>query len=755
MYGALGGPRLLLRRLREVMAEPVSPQARLDKIVVHIAANMVAEVCSVYVLRADGRLELYATEGLNREAVHLTTMRASEGLVGLIAETAEPLALADAQAHPAFSYRPETGEEIYSSFLGVPILRGGNTLGVLDIQNRARRVYTEEEIEALQTTAMLLAEMIASGELQSLVEPGGADIAIRRALALKGAPLAEGVGLGHVVLHEPRIIIKQLVAEDAKQEMGRLDRAIAAMRDSIDSLIERGNMGPGEHREVLETFRMVAHDRGWLRRLREAVNTGLTAEAAVERVQNDARAKLQRRTEPSMRERLHDLDDLANRLLHQLTGQSFVAAHDELPENAIIVARTMGPAALLEYDRSKLRGLVLEDAGGGSHVAIVARALGIPAAGDVANILDFVEPGDAIIVDGALGDVHVRPTPDVEHAYAEMARLRAKRQAQYRKLRDVPAVTRDGVAIDLHMNAGLLVDLHHVEETGAISVGLFRTELQFMLAARFPRMSEQEQLYRTALDLAPGKPITFRTLDIGSDKVLPYMTQLKEENPALGWRAIRIGLDRPALLRSQLRAMLRAGAGRELRIMFPMIASISEFESARAMVDLEIAHLLRHGREPPSDLKVGIMVEVPSLLFELGHICRRVDFLSVGSNDLMQYFYAADRENKRVFQRFDPLSPPFLAALKHIVDTARAASTPLTLCGEIGGKPLEALALLAIGYRGLSMSAAAIGPVKAMVLATDLRLARAFVANLIVETTSGPKLREGLRNFAEDQGIPI
>ncbi|MGA2638069.1 phosphoenolpyruvate--protein phosphotransferase [Methylocella sp.] len=755
MYGALGGPRLLLRRLREVMAEPVSPQARLDKIVVHIAANMVAEVCSVYVLRADGRLELYATEGLNREAVHLTTMRASEGLVGLIAETAEPLALADAQAHPAFSYRPETGEEIYSSFLGVPILRGGNTLGVLDIQNRARRVYTEEEIEALQTTAMLLAEMIASGELQSLVEPGGADIAIRRALALKGVPLAEGVGLGHVVLHEPRIIIKQLVAEDAKQEMGRLDRAIAAMRESIDSLIERGNMGPGEHREVLETFRMVAHDRGWLRRLREAVNTGLTAEAAVERVQNDARAKLQRRTEPSMRERLHDLDDLANRLLHQLTGQSFVAAHDELPENAIIVARTMGPAALLEYDRSKLRGLVLEDAGGGSHVAIVARALGIPAAGDVANILDFVEPGDAIIVDGALGDVHVRPTPDVEHAYAEMARLRAKRQAQYRKLRDVPAVTKDGVAIDLHMNAGLLVDLHHVEETGAISVGLFRTELQFMLAARFPRMSEQEQLYRTALDLAPGKPITFRTLDIGSDKVLPYMTQLKEENPALGWRAIRIGLDRPALLRSQLRAMLRAGAGRELRIMFPMIASISEFESARAMVDLEIAHLLRHGREPPSDLKVGIMVEVPSLLFELGHICRRVDFLSVGSNDLMQYFYAADRENKRVFQRFDPLSPPFLAALKHIVDAARAASTPLTLCGEIGGKPLEALALLAIGYRGLSMSAAAIGPVKAMVLATDLRLARAFVANLIAETTSGPKLREGLRNFAEDQGIPI
>ncbi|VFU10474.1 phosphoenolpyruvate--protein phosphotransferase [Methylocella tundrae] len=754
MYGALGGPRLLLRRLREVMAEPVSPQARLDKIVVHIAANMVAEVCSVYVLRADGRLELYATEGLNREAVHLTTMRASEGLVGLIAETAEPLALADAQNHPAFSYRPETGEEIYSSFLGVPILRGGNTLGVLDIQNRARRVYTEEEIEALQTTAMLLAEMIASGELQSIVQPG-ADIALGRPLSLKGSPLAEGLGLGHVVLHEPRIIVKQLVAEDVKQEMARLDKAIAAMRDSIDNLIERGNMGPGEHRDVLETFRMVAHDRGWLRRLREAVTTGLTAEAAVERVQNDARAKLQRHTDPSMRERLHDLDDLANRLLHELTGQSFVSAHDELPDNAIIVARTMGPAALLEYDRSKLRGLVLEDAGGGSHVAIVARALGIPAAGDVANILDFVEPGDAIIVDGALGDVQVRPTPDVEHAYAEKARLRAKRQEQYRKLRDVPAVTKDGVGIDLHMNAGLLVDLQHLAETGAISVGLFRTELQFMLASRFPKMSEQERLYRTALDLAQGKQITFRTLDIGSDKVLPYMTQLQEENPALGWRAIRIGLDRPGLLRTQLRGLLRAAAGRDLRIMFPMIATLEELSAARTLLDREMAHLLRHGREPPNDLKVGIMVEVPSLLWDLQEACSRVDFISVGSNDLMQYFYAADRDNKRVSKRFDSLSAPFLRALKQIVDTARASSTPLTLCGEMGGQPIEALALLAIGYRGLSVSAASIGPVKAMTLATDLRLARAFVTGLLVEKTAGHSLRDALRTFAEDQGIPI
>ena len=443
MRSALGGPRLLLRRLREVMAEPVSAQMRLDRIVVHIAANMVAEVCSVYVLRADSMLELYATEGLKAEAVHATTMRAGEGLVGLIAKTAEPLSLSDAQNHPSFSYKPETGEEIYHSFLGVPVLRGGNTLGVLVVQNRARRVYSEEEVEALQTTAMLLAEMIASGELQALVKPGDA-IAMQRPIALRGAPMADGVGLGHVVLHEPRVVIKQIIAEDAQSETKRLDLAVTALREEIDMLIAKGDrFGAGEHREVLETVRMFANDRGWMRRLTEAIATGLTAEAAVERVQNDARAKLQRQTDPYLRERLHDLDDLANRLLHKLTGESFVA-RDILPDNAILVARTMGPAALLDYPRSKIRGLVLEQGGASGHVAIIARALGIPAVGDVGSVTDLVEAGDAIIVDGQTGEVQIRPPPDVEAAYGEKARLRARRQEQYHSLRDVPAISKDG-----------------------------------------------------------------------------------------------------------------------------------------------------------------------------------------------------------------------------------------------------------------------------------------------------------------------
>ncbi len=755
MAGAPAGPRLLLRRLREIMAEPVNAQARLDKIVVNIASNMVAEVCSVYVLRADARLELFATEGLNREAVHQTTMRSGEGLVGLIAESAEPLSLSDAQSHPAFSYKPETGEEIYNSFLGVPILRGGNTLGVLVVQNRVRRAYPEEEVEVLQTTAMLLAEMIASGELQSIVRPG-ADIASRGPLALSGSAVADGVGLGHVVLQRPRVIVRQIIAEDIKKEKARLDDAIGIVRDSIDQLIKAGEEdGPGEHRDVLEAFRMIAHDPGWLRRLQEAVVTGLTAEAAVERVQNNSRARLQRSTDPYLRERLHDLDDLANRVLHQLTGQPLVTANADLPDNAILVARTMGPAALLDYDRKKLRGLVLEEGGASSHVAIVARALGIPAVGDIANITSLVEQGDAIIIDGATGEAHLRPPPDVQAAYADKARLRARRQEQYRALRDMPAVTKDGVKIDLHMNAGLVIDMPHVEETGAESIGLFRTELQFMLAPQFPRVNEQVTLYKSVLDAMGAKPVTFRTLDIGGDKALPYMRKFEEENPALGWRAIRIGLDRPGLLRSQLRAMLRAGGGRDLRIMFPMIAACGEFDAAKAMTLREVRRLAAQGHETPASLKLGIMVEVPSILWQLEEVLARVDFLSVGSNDLMQYLTAADRDNKRVSGRFDPLSPPLLRALKGIIDKAAETGTPVTLCGEIGGRALEALALIGIGYRGLSMAASSIGPVKAMILALNASEAREFLAPRLAAHDGAASLREELRAFAEARGVPL
>ena len=755
MRGALGGPGVLLRRLREVMAASISPQERLDRLVVLIAGNLVAEVCSVYVLREDGSFELYATEGLNREAVHLTTMRAGEGLVGLIASEAEPLALSDAQAHPSFSYRPETGEEIYRSFLGVPILRGGAVMGVLVIQNRASRSYTEEEVESLQTTAMIMAEMIAAGGLKSLAAPG-ASIGLDRPIQCKGAVLADGVGLGHVVLHEPRVAITNLIAESPAAEIARLESAIAEMRASIDELIERGDVAhTGEHRDVLETFRMFAHDQGWLRRMREVVITGLTAEAAVERVQSDTRAKMLRQTDPYLRERLHDLDDLANRLLRTLVGKANGLARETMPDNAILVARSMGPAALLDYERANLRGLVLEEGGPTSHIAIVARALGIPAVGEVVNATALVQAGDALIVDGQAGEVQIRPQPDVENAYKDKARLRARKQEQYRKLRSLPSATRDGVDITLQINAGLLVDLPSIEMTGAAGIGLFRTELQFMVAQHMPTTSEQQALYDAVLSAAGELPVTFRTLDIGGDKVLPYMERIEEENPALGWRAIRIGLDKPRLLRGQLRALLRAGEGRDLKIMLPMVATVEEFRRARTLVGRERAMLEKQGRQPPRSLNLGVMVEVPSLLFELPEIAREADFLSIGTNDLMQFLFAADRENSRVADRFDPLGVGALRALRSIVEAAEEAGTPVTVCGEMGGKPLETMVLIGLGYRAFSMSAASVGPVKAMLRALDVGKLHDRLDWMLASSEGPVNLRPQLAAFASEFKVPV
>ncbi|MDX5594855.1 phosphoenolpyruvate--protein phosphotransferase [Pseudovibrio sp. SPO723] len=755
MRSSLAGPRVLLRRLREVMAEPINAQERLDKIVRLIAANVVAEVCSVYILRADGVLELYATEGLNKTAVHKTALRIGEGLVGLIASDARPLNLPNAQAHPAFAYRPETGEENYNSFLGVPILRAGRTLGVLVVQNMAHRTYFEDEVEALQTTAMVIAEMVAAGELEAIAQQG-TTIDLARPMHLKGVPLSDGVGLGHVVLHEPRVVITNLIAEDADAEKERLDGAVQRLRLSLDHMLANGDFSQhGEHREVLEAYRMFAYDRGWVRKIEEAIRNGLTAEAAVEKVQSDTRARMLRQTDPYLRERLHDLDDLALRLIRELMGRGHGASEGELPQDAIIVARNMGAAELLDYDRDRIRGLILEEGGPTSHVTIVARALGIPAIGQVEDIVSLVEAGDPVIVDGEVGQVFIRPAPDVEQAFADKVRFRARRQAQYKRLRNKPTVTLDGTDVTLQLNAGLLVDLPSMNDAGAAGVGLFRTELQFMVASSFPRMKEQQSLYSKVLDQAGDRPVTFRSLDIGGDKVLPYMRLAQEENPAMGWRAIRFGLDRPGLLRTQIRALLHAGAGRSLRIMFPMIADVDEFRKARDYVERELRHLRQHGHATPETLRLGVMVEVPGLLWQLEELYEEVDFVSVGSNDLFQFFNAVDRGNTLVADRFDTLHPGFLRALKRIVEVGDRMHVPVTLCGELAGQPLAAMALLGIGYRSLSMSPSAIGPVKAMLRSLDLRKLSARLLPRLEPGHTPENMRQFLADFASEHDIPL
>ncbi len=756
MAGAIGGPRVLMRKLREVMAEQVTAQQRLDMIVVLIASNMVAEVCSVYLMRPTNELELFATEGLKPTAVHKTRLRVGEGLVGDIASHARPLNLADAQSHPGFAYRPETGEEVYKSLMGVPILRSGRVVGVLAVQNRTKRNYTEEEVEALETVAMVLAEVVASGDLINLDELDSTTHTQRRPVHIAASAFAEGIALGHAVLHEPRVQVAHLIAEDVDAENERLEQAVYQLRGSVDDLLETEDLShAGEHREVLQAYRMFANDRGWLQRMSEAVRTGLTAEAAVERVQNDTRARLMRAADPYLRDRLHDFDDLANRLLRQLTGVELSSASGDLPHDTILIARNMGPAELLDYDKARLRGLVLEEGAANAHVAIVARAMGIVTVGRAEAILDTIDTGDAIIIDGDTGDVYVRPTSDIIDAYSEKARFRARKQEQYQAIRYEPSITRDGEKVTLYVNAGLQVDLRHLEESGAEGIGLFRTELQFMVAAKLPSLKDQIELYTAVLDAAGEHPTVFRTLDIGGDKMLPYMdiAAFKEENPALGWRAIRIGLDRPALLRHQLRALLTAAAGRSLRVMFPMVAEVAEFRRARALVDKELARLKKFGHPAPAHLEVGTMLEVPSLVWQLDTLLPYVDFVSIGSNDLMQFLFAVDRGNSRVSNRYDLLSPAVLSFLRFIVAKCRAHNVPATLCGEMSGKPLEAMALIGLGFRRISMSPAAIGPVKMMVRSLDVGRLEAYMEGLY--GLPDASVREALTEFALDHDVVV
>ncbi len=742
----------MLRRLREVMAERESAQARLDKVVMLIASNIVAEVCSLYLRRRDGSLELVATEGLNPGAVHNTHLKPGEGLVGLVAEQGEPKQFADAQHHPAFSFRPETGEESYHSFVGVPILRGGHTIGVLTVQNRTMRQYSDEEVEALQTTAMVIAETLASGGIISdeVTVEKGRDSSLR----FVGQPISESVALGHIVLHEPRIVVSTLIAEDVEFERSRLQQAIEELTGQIDEMMERGDLArAGEHHEVLEAFRMFAHDHGWRRRLDEALATGLTAEAAVQRVRNDTRARMMRMPDPRFRDRLHDIDDLSNRLLRLLSGETATASTGALPEDAIVVARTMGPAELLDYDRQRLRGLVLEEGGANSHVAIVARALGIAAITQCRGVVEMVEPGDAVVLDAQGGELHVRPTHELVHAYSDKVRFQARKQAQYAALRDVPAVTLDDQRVGLHINAGLLFDLPHLKQSGADGIGLFRTELQFMISDTFPRLDQQTKLYKSILDQAGNRPVVFRSLDIGGDKIIPYFRGGAEENPALGWRAIRMALDRPALFRTQIRALLRASQGREVRIILPMISDVSEFETARRLIDHELTLLKRHGRPEPSKLMVGAMVEVPALLWQLDHLLPLTDFISVGSNDLVQFLFAADRSNERVAGRFDSLNPAALRALRQILREAERFETPVTLCGEMAGKPLEAMALIGLGFRSISMAPASVGPVKAMILSLDASDLSARLEQMLDTRTTS--LRDELKQFAAEKGVQV
>ncbi|HYI63593.1 MAG TPA: phosphoenolpyruvate--protein phosphotransferase [Allosphingosinicella sp.] len=751
---SVASSREILTGLHEVMASKASAQAKLNKVVKTIAEAMASEVCSIYLLR-DGELELFATFGLNQSAVHVTRLALGEGLVGTIARQVSILNLAEASSHPEFAFRPETGEELFHSFAGVPVIRRERAIGVLAVQHADPRAYDEVEIEALQTVAMVLSELIANAGLADRAATS-ADPRDTGSARLTGQKLVLGMAKGHAVYHQPRVLIEHTVAEDVEAERHRVYSAFRKMREQIDAMTSAPEFGTaGEHHDVLETYKMFAYDEGWSRRINEAIDSGLTAEAAIERVRQRMQARMREIDDPLLAERMHDLDDLSNRLLRIVSGQLGTAAQMTLPSDAILIARNLGPAELLEYDRRKLKGVILEEGSLTAHVTIVARAMGVPMIGRAREVRRMVGEGDLVLLDGGEGAAFVRPSGPVAEAFEAKLTTTQKQRAEFAAFKSLESVTKDGERLTVAINAGLRDDVEALEQTGADAIGLFRTEFQFLVSATLPRRESQQRLYRAVLDAAGNKPVIFRTVDVGGDKSLPYLNASpeKEENPAMGWRALRLALDRDTLMKAQARALLEAAAGRELQVMFPMVSEPWEFDAAKAIVEEQKAWLAERRKALPARIRYGAMLEVPSLAEMLDILLPKLDFLSVGTNDLTQFLFAADRSNPRLAERYDWLSPAILRFLKRIVRAADKYEVPIGVCGEMGGRTLEAMALIGIGVRRLSITPVAVGPVKAMIRSLDAGAAGRALDRLLARPPAD--FRGALAKWAEANGVAM
>lgn len=748
-------PMLLLRGVRDVMKGSGAVQERLDKLVTLIAEQFDSEVCSIYLLQPGHVLELYATAGLNPSAAHVTRLSVGQGLVGHIAAEGAVLNLDEASKHPAFVYRPETGEETFHSFIGVPILSGMQVIGVLVVQSVAAHSYSEEQVEVLETVAMVLAELISGQKLVDRFALARDKRNTSHAHAISGQKICPGLAKAEAVLHRPRIEITEVVSDDSEAEAARLKQALEEMRSSVETLIATsGIAGTGEQADILETYRMFTYDRGWEESMHQAIQTGLTAEAAVKKVFEELHMRLEKITSPHIRQRIEDLEDISMRLLYHLTGISHTAAHSVLPDAFILVARSMGPAELLEYGTERIKGVVLERGSAASHIAIIARMLDIPVVSGITNAREIILPGDQVIVDGDNGQIYVRPGDDLSEEVNRHLAFRQKQSATYAAQRELPAVTLDGVRVMLNLNIGLHLGANQVASPDVDGIGLFRTELPYLTSNAFPEVEDQRRVYADIFDKAQGKPIVFRSFDVGGDKSVPYIHMPDEENPAMGWRATRIGLDRPVILRHQFRALLEAAAGRPLTLMFPMIATVEEFEMARQILDKEVEALAEAGLPAPSTLKVGVMLEIPSLIFALPALLPKINFISIGSNDLMQFFFAADRGNELVATRYDPLRPSVLGMIRQITEQCHTAGVDVGFCGNLASTPIDLIALLACGVRSISVPPPAIGSIKAVIRSLNLQQATQYVDVLCgrEERSIRPFLKAYARDHQVDTG---
>lgn len=707
----------MLNTLRKIVQEVNAAKdlkAALSIIVQRVKEAMGSQVCSVYLLDPEtNRFVLMATDGLNKRSIGKVSMAPSEGLVGLVGSREEPLNLEDAASHPRYRYFAETGEERYASFLGAPIIHHRRVMGVLVVQQKERRQFDEGEEAFLVTMSAQLAGVIAHAEATGSIRGLGRQGKGVQEAKFIGVPGAPGAAVGTAVVVLPPAdlnVVPDRSVDDIAAELELFDKALGWVREDMQELSEKlATQLRKEERALFDVYLMMLEDAALGNEVRKIIRTGQWAQGALRQVVLDHVKRFELMDDAYLRERASDVRDLGRRLLAYLQEERKISL--VYPDNTILVSEELSPAMLGEVPEGKLAGLISVTGSGNSHVAIFARAMGIPTVMGVVDLPYSKIDGIKLIVDGYHGEVFTNPSELLSKQYADVVEEERQLTEGLDALRALPCETLDGHRMPLWVNTGLLADVARAQQRGAEGVGLYRTEVPFMVNERFPSEKEQLATYREQLQAFHPLPVTMRTLDIGGDKSLSYFP-IKEENPFLGWRGIRVTLDHPEIFLVQTRAMLKASEGlNNLRILLPMISGIQELEEALHLIHRAWGEVRDEGIDVPLP-PIGMMIEIPAAVYQTRELARQVDFLSVGSNDLTQYLLAVDRNNPRVADLYDFLHPAVLQALQKVVNDAHLEGKPVSICGEMAGDPAAAVLLLAMGFDSLSMNATNLPKVK-------------------------------------------
>jgi phosphotransferase system, enzyme I, PtsP len=774
----------LIENLSSIGGEPSGDlRETLDLIVATIASGLEVEVCSLYLFDPKReRLVLRATVGLDRESVGKVSMRVDEGLVGMVIEAGQPMAVADAISHPRYKYFPETGEERYHTFLGVPVQNGRQRpIGVLVVQTLRRRKFTAAESRLLKAAANQVGQVLshyrlretlatkekerdeyrrrmieATRQLKDYEKVGGktravAPVRVRRP-RLVGLPASPGFshGVAHLVGTFLSTIDRALRARDLKGELRRFDEALSRSLAELAALkVRMAPLMPEADLRIFDGHRLILEDEEFIGRVRQAIEHGYAAESGLFRVIDELSASMLNVADSYLRERANDFRDVGHRVLRHLRQEGGKAPFSR---RTILVADELTLSQLTLISHENLVGIALQSGGVTSHAAILARAFEIPTVVGIEHLMEAVSEGDKLVLDGNSGMLYVNPTAEVEREYESLHR---RYEAFQRELLTAPGeatTTTDGHRVQILANVALLADLNLALRYGAEGVGLMRSEFSFLTYEDFPDENQQLQLYTKMLEAAGDRPVTIRTLDIGADKYPPYLRVPREDNPFLGWRSIRISLEMSGLFKVQLRAILRAAAHHHVKILFPMISSLEELRRARELLSEAQSELFKEGLEHNPQVEVGIMVEVPSAVWLAPRLAREVDFFSIGTNDLIQYLLAADRNNPKVAHLYEALHPAVLAAIAEVVNVGRASGKEVCLCGEMASDPLCTLLLVGIGLTQLSLSPLFIPVVRKLVRETDYQTAR-LIAHDTLEMASSQEIKGYLVERYRDLGL--